>query len=353
MESSSNEVKFDMVACYILCQRNCVEAGRMYLNRYPERRQPHIRTFSKLVENLKTCGSFKRPVTSRKKPCNEEKVNSVLLAVTEIPETSVRQIEETTGTAKSTAHFILQKNKFRPFKFRICQGLRPGDSERRRSFCEWYTRKCQERDNFPYKVIWSDESMVTNNGIFNRRNVHYWSRTNLRLNKTARHQHRFGFSMWAAIFGTRIIGPFFYHHSLTSERYRHLLENALQAALDLLPLAEIQDSWFQQDGAPAHNSRAVREYLTDTFAEKWIGTYSVVAWPARSPDITPLDYFLWGYIKNYVYKFEIQTEDQLQRLVLEAFASITPAMLANVLDSSIRRCYLCLENDGSLFEHLL
>ncbi|KAJ8919416.1 hypothetical protein NQ315_016510 [Exocentrus adspersus] len=46
--------------------------------------------------------------------------------------------------------------------------------------------------------------MVTNNGIFNRRNTHYWSQQNLHLLKEVRHQHRFGFNMWVGIFGTRI-----------------------------------------------------------------------------------------------------------------------------------------------------
>ena len=205
----SNTEKFDILTCFILSQRNCYVEERLYLENYSERRQPNKRTFSKLMNNLKQYGSFKKPVISRKKPSNEEKVNNVLLAVVENPGISTRQIEETTGIAKSTSHFILQKQSFHPYKYRICKGLRLGDSERRRTFCEWYTRKCQETENFPYKIIWSYESMVTNNGIFNRKNVHYWSKENPHLCKESRHQHRFGFNMWAAILGTKILGPFF------------------------------------------------------------------------------------------------------------------------------------------------
>lgn len=349
----SNEEKFDMLSCFILSRRNCHVAERMYLDKYPERRQPHKRTFSKLVTNLKEYGAFKKPVLSRQKPSNEEKVNNVLLAVTENPGISTRKIEIDVDIAKSTAHFILQKQKFHPYKYRICQGLMPGDTERRRTFCEWYTRKCQENEHFPYQIIWSDESMVTNNGIFNRKNVYYWSKENPHLCKKLRHQHRFGFNMWAGILGTRIIGPFFYHQNLTSERYLNLLQNNLEETLGDLPLEEVRDCWFQQDGAPAHNSRAVREYLSATFPEKVISTYSETPWPARSPDITPPDFFLWGFVKNYVYQQSFETEEQLRTLVLEAFHSITPEMLNDVLASTVRRCYLCLENEGNLFEHLL
>lgn len=349
----SNEDKFDMVACFISSNQNCSVTERMYLQKYPERRQPNKRTFKKLVANLKAYGSFKKPVVSRRKTGNEETVQNVLLAVTEDPGTSVRRIEQNIGIPKSTTHHILKKQKLHPYKYRICQGLRLGDLERRRSFCEWYTRKCQENMNFPYQIIWSDESMITNNGIFNRRNVHYWSGTNPRLRKTSRHQHRFGFNMWAGIFGTTIVGPFIYQHTLTSERYLHLLQNDLEDALDNMPLAMIHNSWIQQDGAPAHNSRAVREYLSMRFPEKIISTHSETPWPARSPDITPLDFFLWGFVKNRVNQQNFATEEELTGLVLEAFASITPQMLISVLESTVRRCYLCLENNGNLFEHML
>lgn len=349
----SNEEKFDMLSCFILSGENCNVAERMYLDKYPERRQAAKRTYSKLVTNLKEHGAFKKPMLSRKKNSNQEKVFSVLLAVTENPGVSTREIDENVGVAKSTAQFILKKQKFHPYKYRICQGLRPGDAERRRSFCEWYTRKCHENINFPYQIIWSDESMVNRNGIFNRKNVHYWSKENPRVFKESRHQYRFGFNMWAGILGTRIIGPFFYQHNLTSEHYLNLLQNDLEEALDNLPLAEQRDTWFQQDGAPAHNSRVVREYISARFPEKSISTYSVTPWPARSPDLTPLDFFLWGYIENCVYKQNFETEEELRQLVLAAFHSVTPQMLTNVLNNTVLRSYLCLENDGNHFEHLL
>ncbi|KAL4131095.1 hypothetical protein QTP88_008444 [Uroleucon formosanum] len=54
-------------------------------------------------------------------------------------------------------------------------------------------------------------------------------------------------------------------------------------------------------GAPAHNENIVRNYLNEYFLNWWIGTYGAVQWPPRSPDLTPLDYFLWGHLKTLVY----------------------------------------------------
>ena len=53
-----------------------------------------------------------------------------------------------------------------------------------------------------------------------------------------------------------------------------------------------------QDGAPPHFNCFVTDVLNARFPDAWIGP---IPWPLRSPDLSPLDFFLWGgYIKNIV-----------------------------------------------------
>ncbi|CAH1986618.1 unnamed protein product [Acanthoscelides obtectus] len=49
---------------------------------------------------------------------------------------------------------------------------------------------------------------------------------------------------------------------------------------------------FQQDGAPPHYVLRVRQYLDQTFPDRWIGRRGVNEWPPRSPDLSPLDFFM-------------------------------------------------------------
>ena len=47
-----------------------------------------------------------------------------------------------------------------------------------------------------------------------------------------------------------------------------------------------------------------------------------ISWPARSPDQTPLDYFLWGHVKSLVYEIPGDSEEDLliellQRRILD------------------------------------
>ncbi|GFW61473.1 putative LOC100569746 [Trichonephila clavipes] len=72
---------------------------------------------------------------------------------------------------------------------------------------------------------------------------------------------------------------------------------------------DVQELWFQQDGATCHTARATIELLKDTFGDRLISHFGPVNWPPRSCDLTPLDYFLWGYVKSLVSADKLQTLD--------------------------------------------
>jgi hypothetical protein len=59
---------------------------------------------------------------------------------------------------------------------------------------------------------------------------------------------------------------------------------------------------LQQDSASPHWGLQVRVCLDRTFPGTWIGRDGPMPWPPISPDITPLDFFLWGYVKSNVFR---------------------------------------------------
>jgi hypothetical protein len=66
-------------------------------------------------------------------------------------------------------------------------------------------------------------------------------------------------------------------------------------------LYENEHFYFQQDGAPPHYHQDVRTYLDETVPGQWIGQRGAVEYPPRSPDVTPLDFYLWRTLKDMVY----------------------------------------------------
>jgi hypothetical protein len=49
----------------------------------------------------------------------------------------------------------------------------------------------------------------------------------------------------------------------------------------------------------------------DGFENRWIGPCGPISWLSRSPDPTPLDFFLWGVMKEMTCRTEVHTRQEL------------------------------------------
>ena len=109
---------------------------------------------------------------------------------------------------------------------------------------------------------------------------------------------------------------------------------------------------FQQDGAPPHFALHVRDHLNQCFPQQWIGRGGPTAWPPRSPDLTPLDFFFFGggYIKDIVYKTVVADLEDLRRRIVAACATVTPEMLRNTWQELEYRLDICRATRGAHIE---
>ncbi|GFV65044.1 putative DD41D transposase [Trichonephila clavipes] len=96
---------------------------------------------------------------------------------------------------------------------------------------------------------------------------------------------------------------------------------------------DVQELWFQQDGATCHTARATIDLLKDTFGDRLFSRFGPVNWSPRSCDLTPLDYFLWGYVKSLVYADKSQKLDHLEDNIRRVIADIPPQMLEKVIEN--------------------
>ena len=88
---------------------------------------------------------------------------------------------------------------------------------------------------------------------------------------------------------------------------------------------------------------------------RWIGRNGPVAWPSRSPDLTCLDFFLWGHMKQLVYEAVVETEEDLVTRITVAVGTIAdmPGIFERTRQSMVRRCTACIEVNGRAFEQFL
>lgn len=111
---------------------------------------------------------------------------------------------------------------------------------------------------------------------------------------------------------------------------------------------------FQHDGCPAHYHRNIREWLDQHFPNRWIGRGGPMPWPARSPDLTPLDFYVWGYMKETVYAVELNFRVQLVERIQMAAQELRQNISARVTRTELRkRARACIRNRGEHFEHQL
>jgi len=69
--------------------------------------------------------------------------------------------------------------------------------------------------------------------------------------------------------------------------------------------------------------------LNAAFPNRWIGRDGPTPWPTRSPDITPFDSFLWGFVKDKVFSTPVPDITNLKARITDAFATITEDVLEN------------------------
>ncbi|GFV59589.1 uncharacterized protein TNCV_4259821 [Trichonephila clavipes] len=140
--------------------------------------------------------------------------------------------------------------------------------------------------------------------------------------------------VWGVLWAGGVTGPYFFKidegHNVTvnGDRYRAMITNFFIPEFNN---HDVQELWFQQDGATCHTARATIDLLKDTFGDRLISRFGPVNWPQRSCDLTPLDYFLWGYVKSLVYADKPQTLDHLEDNIRRVIADIRLQMSEKVI----------------------
>lgn len=350
----TNKEKLDMLLVYGESGRNAVRAIKRYGELYPDRERPTRQLLARICKKLLESGSWNAVRRTRQKTATGEVHEEGVLALAHNdPTVSSRRIATECGISQRSVLRILHRHRFHPFHLSLHQALSDVDFERRQEFCRFALHRLQDDPTFFQRVLFTDEATFTNHGNVNLHNMHYWSIENPHWLRQVQHQQPWSVNVWCGIVGNVIVGPYFIPGILNGNNYAQFLRNVLPTLLEEVPLTTRQCMWFQHDGCPAHSSRVATELLNETFPDCWIGRRAEVKWPARSPDLTPLDFFLWGAIKHKVYAQIPTTPDDMKQRIIESCAEISRDSLAAVHKSFERRLQMCIAAEGKHFEHML
>ena len=110
--------------------------------------------------------------------------------------------------------------------------------------------------------------------------------------------------------------------------------------------------WWLQDGAPAYRLVAVQEHLRQLFGNRVIALGHNVEWPPRSPDLTPCNFFLWGYLKGKVFATLPNYLNDLRNRIQQEVEILrnNPQTVRKAVQGMLSRSQLCLEREGGHVE---
>ena len=111
---------------------------------------------------------------------------------------------------------------------------------------------------------------------------------------------------------------------------------------------QITDNWHDEFETPPPSKSSmfslVNKFETrGTFPNRWIGRQGPIEWPARSPELTPPDFYLWGLLKNKVFAHKPRTIDELRQSISQECINIQPELCQKVVGSVMQRFHDCIQ----------
>ena len=328
--------------------RSAAATKRKFFTKF-KRPAPSKDTIKKWHLNFIRNGSC---ITPRKAPPATVATPQVAAVITrhfeENQHDSIRKASLVLNMKTTSVHKVLHKEKFHPYKQQILQKLKESDRALRKNFAQAELCRIQTDSSHLSSMVFSDEAHFHLDGKINKQNFRCWSRTNPSwIGEGSHHSPRT--TVWAAIGEAGIYGPFFIEENINSNIYLKILQDSFWPAVEANGKAD--SIKFMQDGAPPHFALTVRSWLDEKLPNRWMGRgSSSMPWPPRSPDLTPCDFFLWGYIKSKVYSKRCRTLEELRARIGAAFGDVSEEMCRQVMQGYGRRLQRCLENDGDHVE---
>lgn len=338
---------------YAKCS-SVTKVQRAFVRKYGKAAPGH-QSILRWFRQFRDTGCLCKGTSTGRPRVSEETVERVRQSFVRSPQKSTVRASLEMGIPQKTVWNVLRRRlHFKPYRVQLVQHLIPGDYGRRMEFCTRMLEAMGNDEGFAGTLTFSDEATFHLSGKVNRHNVRVWG-TELPHTCVELQRDSPKVNVFCAISKTKLYGPFFFiEQTVTGIVYLDMLQ------VWLFPQLTTDSSTFilQQDGAPPHWSTNVRNFLNTELPHRWIGRAGPgdvprLPWPPRSPDLTPCDFFLWGYVKDKVYVPPMPTTlQELKERITAAVTDIDINMLSNVWMELDYRLDVCRVTKGAHIEHL-
>lgn len=165
----------DMLLILGQCNNQVGVAARRYAEIYRHRRHPDAYVIRRAEIRLRETGSIIIHRQDAGRGRNMRMIRrdkEIIRRFEEKPGRSIRSTSNEMNVPYTTIQRVLRSEGMRPYHFSKVH-LREGDAERRLEFCRWLVRENNMDNTFCGRILFSDESLFTQEGLFNAHNTHY------------------------------------------------------------------------------------------------------------------------------------------------------------------------------------
>ncbi|KAJ4449822.1 hypothetical protein ANN_01228 [Periplaneta americana] len=181
----------------------------------------------------------------------------------------------------------------KPYRFTMVQHIADEDKMGRRDFCVEMLGRIEENETLLNHVIFSDESTFHVTGKYT--NCRIWGSEPPHLHLPhVRDSPKM--NVFCAFSKTKVYGPlYFQEETINCFVYLDMLPNFLIPQIDEDDQTKVKSNFSRM--VHLHTTSKSRDFfrLEVFWSVDWSG--GPISWPPRSPDLTPLDLFLWGSLK--------------------------------------------------------
>lgn len=315
-----------------------------YRSKFKNEPAPGHNTIMGIVSAFKTTGSVLPKPPIKKQPCEkrEEAKNQLKDMVADSATFSSRKASSALGISQTLVLSILHDDlHLKPYKHHKWHKLEVHDYEKRVEFATWFLSLAAQVKFFFY---FSDEAYFYLTQPINSQNNRIWAEDQP-LEGVEMPLHDKKVLVWCAISAEGIMGPYYFEESVNKDNYLEMLKTYFWRRHVQTP--NNTKYYFQQDGATPHTADTVQNWLKDKFSKKFVHKKM---WPARSPDLNPCDFYLWGHLKAVVYNPLPKTLEDLKANITREIKKIPKNVLNSVFLNLENSCKKVISAEGGHIE---
>lgn len=318
-----------------------LKVARSFVHKVRQELQSNNGTVSKIAkrkENSKRCDMMR----------TDDFVEKIKQAVDANPRNSMRSHAKHFKVSEGTIRNVVHENMgYKSYALKKGQFLSKEMKENRLIKSKMLLNKLKHPAKQDLIWFFSDEKNFDQDQKVNRRNDRWMCKDPSEVPRIMQNKFPASVMVLGVVSSEgHVMPPHFFPQGLrvNSAAYIEVLKTVVKPWIDSVRNGRLYV--FQQDSAPSHKARLTQEWMAENFHDH----VTPDTWPPNSPDLNPLDYYVWGVIEKEVNEHFHNTLDSLKATILSVMSNMSHEHLVTACRRFRSRVEAVIKADGGFFE---